>query len=286
MNDVQSWHDRRRQGIGGSDAPILVGVSPYKTAYALWEEKMGIVPVAQAGWAADRGNNLEPKARAHYELHHGEDMPPAAFVNTTPFKHIFANLDGFNPLTRKILEIKCPGKEDHETAKAGKIPEKYIPQLVHQLFAADGLSADYWSFDGENGVIVPFERSAQLEAEYLPKAHAFWNLVVEGTPPPLSDKDFKKLKEKEAVDAFMMLKLMKDRLDQAEDEYKKIMDLAKTLMGDHRRVICNNIKLVQVFAKGSIDYTKVPEVQKLAQEYLDQYRRKGSLSVRPYFPKS
>ena len=33
------WLEERRKGIGGSDVAALLGLNPYKTPLALWEEK-------------------------------------------------------------------------------------------------------------------------------------------------------------------------------------------------------------------------------------------------------
>ena len=37
----EEWLDWRKKGIGSSDAPIIMGVSPWKTPFELWEEKTG-----------------------------------------------------------------------------------------------------------------------------------------------------------------------------------------------------------------------------------------------------
>ena len=41
MNREQ-WLEERKKGIGGSDVACILGMSPYKTNVALWEEKVGI----------------------------------------------------------------------------------------------------------------------------------------------------------------------------------------------------------------------------------------------------
>ena len=38
MNREQ-WLEERKKGIGGSDVACILGMSPYKTNVALWEEK-------------------------------------------------------------------------------------------------------------------------------------------------------------------------------------------------------------------------------------------------------
>ncbi len=37
----ESQREARQHGLGGSDAPVVLGVSPYKTAVELWQEKVG-----------------------------------------------------------------------------------------------------------------------------------------------------------------------------------------------------------------------------------------------------
>ncbi len=36
------WLELRKNKIGASDAPIIMKVSPWKTPYRLWEEKLGL----------------------------------------------------------------------------------------------------------------------------------------------------------------------------------------------------------------------------------------------------
>src|SRR3990167_10286820 len=40
--DRPSWLEARRQGLGASDAPVILGLSPWKTPLALYAEKLGL----------------------------------------------------------------------------------------------------------------------------------------------------------------------------------------------------------------------------------------------------
>ena len=40
----EQWLAYRRTGLGGSDAGAIMGVSPYKSAYAVWADKLGALP--------------------------------------------------------------------------------------------------------------------------------------------------------------------------------------------------------------------------------------------------
>ncbi len=39
--------EARKQGIGGSDAPVVAGLSPWKSPLTLYYEKSGAMPVSE-----------------------------------------------------------------------------------------------------------------------------------------------------------------------------------------------------------------------------------------------
>jgi predicted phage-related endonuclease len=43
MTERERWLAERRKGIGSSDAAAILGVHPYKSAYAVWAEKTGLI---------------------------------------------------------------------------------------------------------------------------------------------------------------------------------------------------------------------------------------------------
>ena len=90
----------------------------------------------------------------------------------------------FDGLMRGLaLEIKCPGAEDHATALAGKIPKHYLWQCVHLLAVAEVGSLDYFSFDGNAGVIVEMEYDRDLEGKLVEEEIRFWRCVLQERPP-------------------------------------------------------------------------------------------------------
>jgi len=270
---TESWEEWRAKGLGSSDAPIIMGVSPWLTPYELWEQKTKRSKPKETNWAMERGNQLEPKARAHYQLLCEIDMP-ATLREHALYSCLRASLDGYSAEKGgRILEIKCPGKEDHAKAVAGQIPEKYIWQLVHQLAVANAEVADYFSFDGERGVIVPFHRDLKLEEKLIQQELAFWELIKTDTPPELGERDFKVLrgkKEKALFEKFKKLKLDADASSERLEEVRKeILDQIKD-----PRVICADVQLMRIERKGAIDYSKIPELKSID---LEQYRKKPSV---------
>lgn len=178
----ESFADFRRKGIGSSDASAVMGASPWCTPYQLWEQKTGRAGGPEMNFQMRRGIELEPYARQSYENETGIRMPTERMIHK---EHDFvrAHFDGINKLARLVLEIKCSGRIDHEKAMSGKIPDKYLWQCVH-LLAVSGLPMlHYWSFDGENGVLVKFKRDKALEEKLLIQETIFWGHVTTDKAP-------------------------------------------------------------------------------------------------------
>jgi putative phage-type endonuclease len=180
-----TWLEWRKKGLGASDSPIIMGVSPWMTRYDLWMQKTGqkiTKDGVNSNWAIDRGNRLEPLARAHYELMVGFSAP-AILCEHPKYPFIRASLDGYNAENQIVLEIKCPGRVDHDKAMRGKIPMKYYPQVQHQLFVSNAKKADYFSFDGHNGVIVEVTPDPIYIAWMLGELIKFWEAINLKIPP-------------------------------------------------------------------------------------------------------
>ena len=60
---TQEWLDWRKERIGASDTPCIMGVG-FKTPFQLWQVKTGRVPPDPQNYAMQRGNELEFGARS------------------------------------------------------------------------------------------------------------------------------------------------------------------------------------------------------------------------------
>lgn len=278
--DVQggkAWHDWRSKGLGASDAPIIMEVSPWSTPFKLWELKTGRKLPDEAGFAAKRGQALEPIARKKYEELHKFAFPPRTFE-----AGIFrASMDGWNDELHCGLEIKCPGREDHERAKQKEIPEKYFWQIQHQFFVTGAKWIDYFSYfvekDGDkyDGDCEKIRCYPDKEAinKYVERAEKFWTLVTNDTPPPIGDRDFHEVKQGELV-------RIAERFELATQEFnvaKQRLELVKEEFIEHckqkgwNRVKCQRTRMTEVTRKGNVDYSKVKELKGID---LEPYRKK------------
>lgn len=201
-----NWLDWRKAGIGSSDAPVIMRVSPWKTPYQLWQEKTGQIQKEHiSNWAQDRGNRIEPIARAKYELTFDLEMGPATCQHFQ-LPWLRASMDGWNPLLKRGLEIKVPGKADHEMAVSGHIPEKYLPQVMHQFIVTGAEIIDYYSYyvakdqpdDKGHGVRVEVKPDMGYIQRYLVEAKKFWMCVTDKIAPEFDTKDFKTIRSADA----------------------------------------------------------------------------------------
>ena len=180
--NTKEWLDHRKNFIGASDAAIILGLSPWRTPIDLWKEKLGLGGEQKQNAWMHRGLALEPIARDLYIEHVGVYVEPKMIVHPE-IPYMMANLDGISEDGKKAVEIKCPGKVDHEHAKNGHVPLKYMPQLQHQL-AVIGLDhVDYFSYRDNEFILIQVERDNEFIKNLIEKEKYFWDCVLNFKEP-------------------------------------------------------------------------------------------------------
>lgn len=211
----KEWLEWREAGIGASDVPVVLGISPFKSRFQLWAEKAKLTKPApfhpRAVSAMERGKLLEPEIRAWYERKTGRTVTPKTVVHPT-YPCIRASLDGETNDGRNV-EIKAPGKTDHAAAKKGKVPKKYLAQTQIQMECAGLAVTDYVSHDGtrdlttgqlsdEGGVIIEVGADPSYQKQIVDACLEFWQLVQDQRPPSVDMTDLdamvQRLKQQQA----------------------------------------------------------------------------------------
>lgn len=183
------WLEYRKQGIGGSDASVVCGISRYKSPVELWMEKTNQIPCQEAGEAAYWGTQLEAMVRTEFSKRTGVEVKHVSqLLQSEEHPFMLANLDGVceHPdLGTCVFEAKTAS-----AYKAGEwddtIPDEYMLQIQHYM-AVTGYRGAYiavliggntfrWRFVARDGGLIA--SLIELEAD-------FWNHVKDGTPPPL-----------------------------------------------------------------------------------------------------
>ena len=134
------WLAVRRSAIGASEAPILLGVSPYKKPARLCQEKLGLVEPEPQSEAQAWGLLLEPAIAARYQQETGHVLrDPGRYTlrRSREVPWMVATLDrevvkaeGHSvpaPLELKLRSYAKPGTWDDEP------PVDVLVQVQHQL---------------------------------------------------------------------------------------------------------------------------------------------------------
>lgn len=259
---TNEWHEWRRKGVGASESAAILGLCPYSTAFDVFMDKTGRAEAFEGNAATQRGQDLEGKARAMYELISMEDMPPMCAVHPK-YDFLRASLDGLRADGKKILEIKCPGAESHEKAKAGIVPDHYMIQIQHQLAVTGADSCDYFSYSYKDGshALVEVLPNLETQAKIVLAAEEFWTKnVLADSAPPLTDRDTKIIVNNPECEQLCLkikeLKLKDDKRAIAKIELDTLKAMAVAL-GGHPKIKCGDVRISTVNRNGKFSFHKL-----------------------------
>lgn len=205
--DRNSWLKERGNGIGASDAGVVIGVNPWKSNVELWQEKTGqkeqedISEKPQVRY----GQDAEQHIRALFALDHPELKvsyeSPYKVIRSDNYPFIFCTPDG------EIIDeqSRCGGLEIKTTEIMnsrqwaqwdGRIPDTYYAQICHQMLAAEWrfvwlrVQIKYTTRNGEKRAEMRdyyIDRQEAIEdiVALLTAETAFWEQVQTRTCPAL-----------------------------------------------------------------------------------------------------
>ena len=187
----------RKLGIGGSDMPIIMGLSSYKTPYQLYLEKTGeLTKHDEMTELQYWGHQLEEVIRNEFAKRNNVVVEtPDTLVH--PF-HTFlrANIDGFIPSLNAVLEVKCSsGFMSHNWGEDGSdvIPLQYLVQVAHYCAVTNADCAYIAVLIGGNDYReFKYVRDMAIENKVIEEARKFWKCVQDRTPPePINQIDLR-----------------------------------------------------------------------------------------------
>lgn len=95
----------------------------------------------------ERGNKLEPQARAAYEFLTGNDVIQVGGVYLNEDREVMVSPDGLIPNLKKGLEIKCPKMSTHiRYLLEGGVPAEYVIQVQANLWVTGYETWDFVSY--------------------------------------------------------------------------------------------------------------------------------------------
>lgn len=184
------WLEARRSKITATDAPIIMGVSPYCSPFELYHKKVENLEQLVTP-AMRRGVDLEPIARDIFEETMGIFVMPRFQLHKDPESFMAASFDGIND-DGIVLEIKCPSKKEHELALTHIVTEKYRPQLMHQMCVAGVEEMYFMSYSPDHKtpfVIFKFYQDPIALEKLIEEEKKFYDLLKNRTPPTPDKRD-------------------------------------------------------------------------------------------------
>jgi putative phage-type endonuclease len=198
--DRDAWLERRMIGIGSSDAPAILGISPYKSALQLYHEKRGVLPphraeIEQLRW----GNILERPIAQRYaeeterQVEHLADPHKYTLLRHRERIWQHASLDGIVFAHAGAMTAPGPGVGVLEVKNASSYvgerwkdepPVEFLVQLQHQLAVTGAAWGSIAALIG--GVMFVWQDIARDQA-FIDKLTElellFSERIVAGNPP-------------------------------------------------------------------------------------------------------
>ena len=257
----EEWLKLRRElGIGGSDSGSVVGMNPYKSAYALFAEKTGQIPEFEGNLTTEVGSYLEPFVAELFERETGKKVrrKNRILVNTD-YPWAFGDVDRLVVGEKALLEIKTTNSlPNMRKFKNGEYPESWYCQITHYL-AVSGLEKAYLAvlIGCKDFMVFEIERDEEEIAALMGAEEKFYNNVKTKTPPavdgmkstdeaistiyPDSNGDIVSLMAYETD--LMQFLAMKAQIESLEEQKKQMANRVKTFMKEAGKGESNRYKV-------------------------------------------
>lgn len=192
------WLEERRQSIGASEVPTVLGLNPWDTPLQLALRKRGDIPDKEETEAMRMGHKLEPVVAELYTEETGrkvKDLGPYViqrnadhpFIHATLDRLVRVDVDGESEIGD--LQIKTVG------AHMGHHWEEMVPLGVQAQVQAEMAAAKLsWGsvaalIGGQRFVWKDIERNDDFIAYMVAKVDVFWALIQKGDLPEAGAAD-------------------------------------------------------------------------------------------------
>lgn len=196
-DDREAWLEARKCGIGGSEAPTVLGVNPYQAALELWAQKTGRIEPPAPSFRMKLGTRMEPVIlemaveQTGYEV---EAAAPFTIHRSSVYPWAFASLDAkILPIDERgpgVMQIKnVHGLLSHNWDD-GQIPLQVQVQIQHEMFAAELQWGVVVAFVGGDQLVVrEVERNNRFIDAMLAKELEFMACLENDTPPAVDGSE-------------------------------------------------------------------------------------------------
>jgi putative phage-type endonuclease len=295
----------RKEGIGGSDAAAILGISKWSTPLDVFFNKTNAEVEEQALTPAQEwGNRLEPVIIQKFQDATGLQCK----TSTETFKHkeypfMLANIDAFIPEENAVLEIKTANTyaaKEWSMEGGDNLPDYYLTQCAHYAEVL-GVEKVYVAvlIGGSDFRVYNYNRTPRLQQAIIEKEHNFWhNNVLKHIPPEpvtiedslklwqLSGQDVTKVAGDEQEALIAELWQIKEQTKELEDLYKDKSKTLFTYFQDAEALVDrygNKLATWKSQAYTRLDMERLKaECQDIYKKYLKQSQTRVFRMMKPY----
>ena len=282
----EGWLRLRKSGIGGSDAGAVCGVNPYKSALAVYQDKISEDISDDDNETMRQGRDLEEYVAKRFSEATGLKVKRSGFMYRSD-EHTFmiADVDRLIIGEKAGLECKTASAYSADKWKDGAIPESYEIQCRHYM-AVMGFTHMYIAclILGKDFVIRRIDLDHDMETAIISIEENFWNdhIVPKVMPDPdgsraydeILDKYFPKRDDEEAIKLIGFDKDLRRReelnglIDKLETERNEIDQRIKVYMEGSEQAESDGYKVSWIFTE-----TKRLDTKRLRSEEPELYNR-------------
>lgn len=185
------WLSHRQKSIGGSDAPSIIGLNPYSSAYTVWADKLGKLPPKEDNEAMRLGRDLEDYVAKRFTEASGKKVRRENNIIINPdFPFAHANVDRMIVGEDAGLECKTTSILNVKRFKNGEYPPTYYVQCVHYMMVT---GAKKWYLAvlvlGQGFYWYEIERDEEEIAALAKSEEEFWKLVESKEAPEVDGSE-------------------------------------------------------------------------------------------------
>lgn len=184
--------DRRRTGIGGSDAGAILGLSSYASALSVWEEKRGLAPPFPVSERMVWGSRLERAILDGYAEDTGRRIRKGGrqMLRHPELPFVIGHPDAL--AEDRLVEVKTTARLDERWGPDGSadVPPHVYAQVQHYMVLTGKRLADVAALEGGRQLhLYTVPEDLDWQAALIEAERDFWQLVETGQPPPPDGSD-------------------------------------------------------------------------------------------------
>lgn len=182
----------RDKYIGGSDVGAIMGFNPYKSPYALWAEKVGLITpedisdVESVWWGAQE----ESLVAKRFCMKTGKKVKRSAYeFACEEYPFLVAHVDRLVVKEPAVLECKTTSSWNKWDYNGGEVPPAHYCQLMFYLHMT-GLPTGYLATKRDNQFYInTIAKDYEFIDLMMEKCIEFWHLVETKTPPEIDESE-------------------------------------------------------------------------------------------------